>query len=183
VLIALHVLLWIIAILLILFVLVLATPLRLRLSFRSDPGRRSCVDVGPLGGVIGNVRVFDSTRKKAAKKDKAPTKKTRKLKGRRTARAGAVLELPDVVGRMIQTIHVEELAIDGEFGLDDPADTGRIYGQLTPLIYGTSGRVHLQPNFQSACLRGTADAHLRVIPIALLWPLAGFLWRMFGSIK
>lgn len=182
-LIALQVLFWIVVILLIVVVLVLATPLRLQLSYSTDPFSRSRIDARPLGGFVGNIRVFDSTRKKDADKQNAPKIKKREPKARRTARASALLEFPTVIGRMVQAVHVEKLAVDGEFGLNDPADTGCLYGQLTPLIYATGGRVQLRPNFQSMCLRGTADAQLRVIPLALLWPIGGVLWRIFGPFK
>lgn len=183
VLVALNVLFWIIVVLLMLLTLLVCTPLRVDLAFRSDPAVRSCIDVSPFGGAVGRIRVFDTTRKKAAKKKTRDNEKARKKKERSRKKGGALFkgaihDLPHVVGQMIRTIHVETLNVHGEFGLNDPAETGQLYGQLTPLIYGFGGKVSIQPNFHSSCLRGAAKARLRVIPIVFLLPIAGALWRM-----
>jgi len=187
-LVALQILFWIIAVSVALLALALFTPLRVHLSFRSNPVLRSSIDISPFGGAVGQIRVFDSTRKRDAKKRPAARKKTRKKKAPSRNTSGtvsrrAIRDLPNVIGQMVRTVHVENLAINGEFGLNDPADTGQLYGQLTPFIYGAGCKIRVQPNFQSACLRGAVNARFRVIPIALLWPIAGFLWRIRGALK
>lgn len=170
---------WLCGILLAAIVLLLVLPMRLRLSLRTDPAFRSFLVVWPFGGTIFPLRVFDTTRKGKTTPDK-PAKKRRKRSRSGRGRAEALLTLPQTLGRMIRSIHFEELRINGEFGLGDPAETGQLYGQLTPIIYTTGHAITLRPNFDQACLHGRADAQVRVIPIAFLWPIAGFLWRMFG---
>lgn len=65
-----------------------------------------------------------------------------------------------------------------EFGLDDPADTGRLYGTLAPFLVaiGAGGAdVRCQPDFQEACLRGSCGGQIRVRPISLLSVVIGFV--------
>lgn len=178
---ALQILLWVIAILLLIAVLVLITPLQIVLSSRNEPGAQTSVDVHPLGGTVGRYRVFDSLRKRRAKKDVARTKDKHTTK--RRVPPNWLHKIPGVVARVVRAIHVETLVIDGEFGLGDPAETGRLFGQLTPLIYCSGGKVNLRPNFQSACWRGSIEAHLRVIPIAFLWPIIGLFVRVYRPNK
>lgn len=64
-----------------------------------------------------------------------------------------------------------------EFGLDDPADTGRLYGTLAPFLVavGAGGAdVRCQPDFQEACLRGACGGQIRVRPISLVSVVGGF---------
>lgn len=179
---ALHILVWLVAALMAVFVLLLVTPLRLQLSLQRDPALRSSVVAWPFGGSFFPVRVFDSRRKRARPdQPKAARKKTHRH--RRPPRADVISTLPGVIHRTLATLHVEALTIRGEFGLGDPADTGRLYGQLTPLIYAFPGDITVRPNFETTCLSGQANTVIRVIPIAFLWPSAGFLWRMFGPFR
>ncbi len=180
---ALQILLWLIGLILLLLILALVLPLRLRLSFRSDPQSRYHVTVCPFGMRLTGIRVHDSRRRAPEEAQKTPKRKARKKRSRLKARTDAILTLPATLGQMIRAVHIDDLRIDGEFGLGDPADTGQLYGQLTPLIYGSRAQVNLRPNFDMACLRGAADMQLRVIPIVFLWPIAGFLWRMFGPFE
>lgn len=64
------------------------------------------------------------------------------------------------------------------FGLDDPADTGCLYGMLVPALMlvqsRTSGRVAVAPDFERAGLAGRAAAELRIVPLRVLAPVASF---------
>ncbi len=180
---ALMVLSWLIAAFLAIIVLFLALPLRLRLSFQSDPAMRFFIVVWPFGGVFFPLRIFDSTRRQLASAKKKPRKKPDRTRRSRAIRAGAIRQLPTALGQMVSAVHIEKLHIDAEFGLRDPADTGIIYGQLTPLIYAVGGDITLRPNFSAACLRGAAELSGRVIPIVFLWPVVGLLWHAFGPAR
>lgn len=97
--------------------------------------------------------------------------------GRRILRA-----VPDLISGELRRIHIDCLSVDGEFGLADPADTGRLYGYLTPVIYAVPSRrmsVNLRPDFSRACLSGQAEAALHLTPAALAWPVARFAWTVF----
>lgn len=67
------------------------------------------------------------------------------------------------------------------FGLDDPADTGRLYGMLAPaaiLLQSMSrARVLVEPDFERAGVAGRAAGELRIVPLRVLAPLVSFgLW-------
>jgi hypothetical protein len=151
------------------------------MSLQSDPTKRATVLLRPFGGATPSIKVFDSARKAKPKKSR---KKTRKQgKGGKLQRSFVIAEVPALIGRMLRTIRIEVLRLDAEFGLGDPADTGQVYGQLSPLIFASPWQVNLRPDFGATCLRGTAFAQFRVVPIAFAWPLVGFGWRLFGPFR
>lgn len=86
---------------------------------------------------------------------------------------------------MLKPIHVERLAVDGVLGLDDPADTGQLFGVVTAARYALPARgpvsIALQPDFAGPSASGTIEACLRFIPIALVPPVTRFAWRVFGT--
>jgi hypothetical protein len=65
----------------------------------------------------------------------------------------------------------EAFSLHAEFGLDDPADTGRVYGSLVPVLVTANARgldVDCEPNFLRICLAGSCAATLRVVPLSVL---------------
>tara|TARA_R110000803_G_scaffold103884_1_gene171999 strand:- start:1220 stop:1783 length:564 start_codon:yes stop_codon:yes gene_type:complete len=167
-----------------LLVLVLATPVKLHLAFRSRPHQRLAVRARLLGGLTPALGIYDSEAEKPARKARA--RKTKQKKGgmsvsrvRRMAAAG-----PDLLAGLRRPVHVETMALDAEFGLGDPAETGQLFGMLTPLIYAMpqSPAISLavRPNFNERCLRGAADADIRFIPFGFVPPVLRFAWRAFG---
>lgn len=175
---ALQVLGWLGVIVLGLLILLIILPVRIVVSWQSDPARRATVLLRPFGGVFPAISVYDSTRKTTPD---PPARPTRKRRGRgRRMRGNVVGEVTALLRRVLAAIHLDALMLDAEFGLGDPADTGQLFGQLCPLIHATGGHVQLRPRFDGACLHGTALAQFRVTPLALAWPFVGFGWRVFG---
>ena len=182
---ALQFLLWLGVILLCLVVLFVSLPIHVALSWQSDPVMRSIVLLRPFGGAFPPIRVYDSTRKRKEKpaKPKTQAKPERKPERRGrglSARGNLVAEAVTLLRRVFGAIHFDGLHLDAEFGLGDPAETGRVFGQLCPVIYGAGADVRLRPNFDRACFHGSALAQLRVTPLAIAWPFVGFGWRVFG---
>lgn len=182
---ALQVLLWLGVVLLVLIALIVILPVHIALSWQSDPVRRATILLRPFGGVSPAITVFDSTREHPPK---PPRKRPRKHgKARRTwSRApggNVVAEAIMLVRRMLAAIHIDALRGDVEFGLGDPAETGQVYGQLCPLVYGAGANVQLRPNFNAACLRGKCSARVRLTLIGVAWPIVGFGWRVFGPLR
>ncbi len=181
---ALSILLWLLLGLVAVFVLLIALPLHLQVRVQSDTGTRAQVTAKPFGGAFIPLRIYDSQRKAKPKRETKKPKAKRKTRGALTRLdPSAITTLPQTAGRILRTVHITDLDIDGEFGTGDPAETGQIYGQLTPILYGSGLNIRLRPNFDLACLRGTLRAHISVIPIAFAWPMVGLLWRMFGPFK
>ncbi len=182
------VLLWLLAGLLALVLVLLATPMRFRLVVRSAPAMRARVTVAAAGGLLPGIALYDSAR--ASEETAAPPEPGRRKprKSRRSGRTGAgprvgkaaIRLLPDLVRR----IHLDHFIADAAFGFDDPADTGLVFGLATPLLYGTAGHrkieAKLRPDFSGAHFDGTLDTALHITPVALLPPALRFAWRAFG---
>ena len=171
---------------LVLIVAVLATPVVFHAMLGNDPVLTYRVVARPFAGVGPPLRLADSAHPRPKKKKRAKRDKSGKKKGRRFGVRTPVLasEIPRLAAGLLRCVQIEDLTVDAEFGLGDPAETGQIYGFLTPLIYGCGalpgGRLSIRPVFDRACLSGTADLRLSLTPIALVAPLARFGWNVFG---
>ncbi len=174
-----------VVILLVLLGGVLLTPVKLRLYLRSSPKYQFRFEASLFGGTTPYIPIVDSTRRdKRAKK----TPKKRKSKtSRKSGRGGGtrlIKNAPRLLGDILGTFHFDYLNLDADFGLPDPADTGHLYGCMTPFLYGAplpSGvAVSLRPDFNRARFSGVFDAALHITPVALLPPAFRFAWRTFG---
>lgn len=179
-------LLWLVVALLVLLLALVMTPIKVQIRLKTAPKLRFIVIARPFGGLTPALTMTDSGQK-AKPKDKADKKRRKKRKrGGRFAVNGPALitALPDLVSGLLQCFRIESLSLDGEFGLGDPADTGHLYGSLTPFIFGTAGMrntyITLRPNFERRCLSGVAETRLSITPATLVPPILGFAWRVFG---
>ena len=113
----------------------------------------------------------------------ARTSETRRW---RRARMGiAVLRTRGLVRRAQRTaftlfrrIRVRELQARAAFGFDDPADTGMVYGCLSPFLVMADARglrVECRPMFLEFGLRGVLRATVAVRPLAVIGTLVGFV--------
>ena len=182
----LQILLWLVVAVLVMLALLVSLPVYVQVSSQSDPVRRTTISLHPFGGVSPPLRVFDSTRKRKKRTPKPKPKRTDRKTSKRgragglSPRGNIVVEAVTLLRRVLGAFHIDALRVDAEFGLGDPAETGQVFGQLCPVIYGTGANVTLRPNFNEACLRGSAMARIKVTPIAVAWPFVGFGWRVFG---
>ncbi len=174
-------LLWLCLALLAGVVLVVVLPIHVKCLWQSDPAKQASVLLRPLGGVFPAISVYDSTRRTRPKRRKRAEKR-RKDRDRRQFRLRRVdlSDVADLLDRIIYAFHIERLHVDAEFGLGDPADTGQLYGQLTPFIHASGLHLDLRPNFAEICLRGTALLQFRFTLLGLIWPLIRFGWRVMG---
>ena len=88
---------------------------------------------------------------------------------RRTAR---------LVVTLFRQVRFEEICVHTMFGLEDPADTGMVYGFLTPVLAAARARrldVDCRPMFTETGWKGSVRATIRVRPLSLLAVLAVFL--------
>jgi len=68
---------------------------------------------------------------------------------------------------VLRALRPRDVRIRARIGLDDPADTGRLWAVLGPL--GAQLRnVELEPDFREAALRFRAVARVRLVPLRLL---------------
>ena len=166
----------------------LCLPVRLRLYARSEPSRVARVELGLLGGWVPWIAVVDTERprrRKAKRKDRKD-RKLRKTKRKTGGGARMLRALPGLLRGLLAQVRVERFEFDCTFGLGDPAETGRLYGMLAAVRYGTASawgpgaRIALVPDFDRARLDGRADVILSVVPARWLPPLARFGWSVWG---
>ena len=87
---------------------------------------------------------------------------------------------------MRRRVHVRRLRLDARIGLDDPADTGRLWGLLWPMLAlapTSTGSVRVQPDFSGEVLWIDAEGQLWLRPLAVLAAVLAFLaapavWRI-----
>jgi hypothetical protein len=90
--------------------------------------------------------------------------------------------LPGRVGRLALALFrrakLEELHVRTAFGFDNPADTGMVYGLLSPLLMIASSRglnLECRPMFEESGLRGAVSATVQVRPLSVVGALGAFL--------
>ena len=183
---ALQVLLWLGVSLLVLIIFTMITPIHVELSWQNNPAKRATVLLRLFGGVSPAIRVYDSA---APRKPEKPARKRSKRKRRKSGtqswvpHGNILTEVMALLRRVLGAIHIDMLHLDAEVGLGDPAETGQLFGQLCPLIYTSGGHVTLRPNFDRACLQGTALAKFHFSLLGLLWPFLRFGWRVLGPVR
>ncbi|KPQ13748.1 MAG: Protein of unknown function (DUF2953) [Rhodobacteraceae bacterium HLUCCO18] len=112
--------------------------------------------------------------------DRKGARRSRKDRRKRAMPRG----LPDLVLGLLSAFRVRRLRLTGRFGLPDPADTGTLWGCLTPVIYGLSGgerRIDIAPEFSGACLDLTGSGELLIHPLRLLRAGLAFAWANRGA--
>ncbi len=182
------ILLWCVLALLALLVALLVTPVRLRAHLRTSPDLSYRIEARALGGLAPGIPIADSTRPRKAVTPKQKKKPhLRKRRRRMTGGTRMLSAAPELLSGLLRPIHIDHIKIDAEFGLNDPADTGQLYGYLAPLQFGApsgAGRfVSLRPNFERACFVGELDAALHFTPAAFLPPALRFAWHALGAAR
>ncbi len=182
---ALWILLAVLAIPLAFLVTALVTPVQIGCIARSAPTGRLMIVARLFGGLTPPIQIHDSIRQKARKKPPPPRreKKTSRSRQGMTSVRRAIAE-PHLLADLLKPIHIERLAIDADIGFDDPADTGQLYGLLSPLIHSrlpsSAVSIAVRPDFSGSRISGEAIAEVSFIPVAFLPPAVRFGWRVFG---
>ena len=156
---------------------VLATPLWIELSIAREAAWQGSVAVRPLGRFGPRIVLPTSS---GADRQAREVKTRNKHRSRRIP-AGGVRLARDILDR----IKIERLDLDMRFGLEDPAETGHLFGLLAPAVYGVSGAervsLHVEPVFDRAVLAGRSEAVVSVVPMRLVAPVVRFGWRLWVS--
>lgn len=95
---------------------------------------------------------------------------------------------------MIKAIHIASFYVRVRLGLDDPADTGRLWALLGPLSVLLSNlshsKVQLQPDFETEIVYLDSKGHIRIVPLQVIFTIFAFLlspttisalWATFSS--
>lgn len=180
-------LLWVLAALGLLLVAALVLPVRIRLTAGTEPHRRAQIWISALGGVIPPLPAWDSDKRKqeAKPQQKAkarPAGHRDAARNRRLFMAGVRL-IPD----LLREIRLRKLEVDGVLGLDDPADTGAVFGALSPLLYALPSAlpaetaITLRPEFGGRHLEGRLEAEIGLVPARFALPVLRFAWAGYGA--
>lgn len=169
----------------IVLIVAILLPVRLRLRGWLDQDARLRVDVHTFGGVAPAIPVFDTARKarKSPKKPKRPDGKKTAKKGRGTALRGAWQLLVDLAEQM----RIAWIRGEADFGFSDPADTGMVYGALAPIVQIGKHAAHIdlviRPDFHREGISGNIDAAVDLVPVRLVPPVLRFGWTNLRSDK
>jgi hypothetical protein len=113
----------------------------------------------------------------------ADTPKTRRARGRRMAVAvlrtrGLFERVVRLAVALLRRVKFERLQLDTVFGFENPADTGFVYGCLSPVLVMADVRglnIRCRPMFLESGVRGTFRATIRVRPLLVVGPMVAFL--------
>lgn len=161
----------------------LAVPVDVGFEVRRRERTESRVRVRWLWGRVA-IPVPAGGRKAEGKKRKRRARKPGRPSGAR--RALAVLTSPNFPSRVLRLVrgvvtrvHFRTLECSARLGLDDPADTGRLWGLLGPvsalLALPRSARIELAPEFGGARFHLDARGEARVVPGAVILTVLAFL--------
>ena len=117
--------------------------------------------------------------------DARPAETAKERRRRRRRMAVAVLRTRGLSERVVQfalallrRVTLERLQLDAMFGFENPADTGFVYGCLSPVLVMADVRglsIRCRPMFLESGLRGAFRATIRVRPLLVLGPIVAFL--------
>ena len=181
---------------LVILILLLAIPVNLVYALKKDGGWRGRIIVYWMFGLV-HVSLRPRRERKRLREDRRPRT------GRRTLSRGkylvkrrhaffAVLRTPGFMRRLIyllrdllQSSRPRRVRIQFVIGMDDPADTGRVWGALAPLrfLFGrkTIGResnvsIELTPDFSGARFKGYSCASVQFVPLKMIALVLGFFF-------
>lgn len=177
---------WILLALLAGLLALLAVPLELAFSVRRHGGRRE--GRGSLRWLFGLVRVrLGGPGERVRAGPGRPA--ARRPRARRPRRGGGgarrMLALVQVEGfgsrllrlarDLFRRIRIQELSLRIRLGLDDPADTGRLWAVVGPLaMLPGLRRVAIEPEFAAETCELDGRGRIRIVPLRLLSVLLRF---------
>ena len=95
---------------------------------------------------------------------------------------------------MIKAIHIASFYLRLRLGLDDPADTGRLWALLGPLSVFlanfSNSKVQLQPDFETEIVYLESNGRIRIVPLQVIFTIFAFLlspttisalWTVFST--
>lgn len=150
---------------------IVSTPMLLSLSAETAPRPRLAARARLLGGASAPIRLYDSARprRRAAAKPSEASERADQWSAarmRRVVEAAAAL-----LADLLRLMRLHRLDLDAEIGMEDPADTGQLYGFLSALARAGSCAetlsLSVRPVFDGPRLSGRAEAEVSFTPIVL----------------
>lgn len=171
------------AALLVLLVAAVLLPWHLRLEGRTrPPGLRAELHLlaGRAPGIPlkrRKARRDKATKRKKPAEDRPPSRKPSGAD--RLRRLRRLHGFGPLLSGIVAAFRIKQVDLRGRVGLPDPADTGLVWGQLTPLIYGLDGpmrHIRIAPEFSGACFDLTARGEIAFLPWRLIGAVTRFAW-------
>ena len=165
--------------------ILLAIPVELAFSVQRREGRQE--GRGTISWLFGLVRLqLGKSKGRAESKLLRPKAKRRQPKRSGARRIWAVVRIEGFGWRvlrlardLIRRFHIFEISLNVRLGLDDPADTGRLWAVVGPLAAMLTlppvACVAIEPEFSTETLEIDGKGHIRIIPIQLLFVILVFL--------
>lgn len=177
--------------LLLIVAIVVATPAHLRLVAEVGEHSGFRAEVRTLWGLSPRLKLEGggggaASERPRRRRRRAKRKRTGKKRGGMSAeRVLRVLNaVPEALSTALRRVRIDRLRLRAVFGFDDPADTGQVFGLLTPLVYGLPWErvdIGVEPDFDGRRFDGSAEISLHFTPIAVAWPvlrLGMMVWRL-----
>ena len=167
-----------------LLLLLLSIPVDLAFSFERGQKFRARARIGWLFGLVGK-NIDEGTKQHKEGKSSRKARLKKPGKGGANFRTLVSLVRSGILGdilrfgrRILSTGKVRHLSLRLRFGLDDPAETGVLWGALAPVAgYADSlrpGTLALEPDFSGAQFSGQGGVSMRIVPLSLLPPILLF---------
>jgi hypothetical protein len=174
----------VVAVVLFLVVVLVATPVHLRLVAEAGERFKFRTEVMAFWGLGPKLTFRSGQGMGEADLDIAAPPRRPKKRGKPHRKRRQAIEpgqafrlltsLPDAVLTGLGRIHFDRVNLEAVFGFDDPAETGEFFGRLTPFVYGLPQDrcdVCLRPDFDRARFEGSAEVALHATPLMLVWPI------------
>ena len=154
----------------------LAIPLHLSFTLQRHEGRH--MGSGTLGWLFGTVQIPIHPRARA-KRALPKISTVKRERGGGTRRVVSMLQTKGFGRRalklardLLRHTQVQTLDLDIRLGLDDPADTGRLWGVVGPLAallpLPPVARIAITPDFAAEVLEVEGQGQIRIIPLQWL---------------
>lgn len=170
--------------------LALSIPIEITFDIKTHGDTKARVRVGWLFGLVGkdiSQRKKKVSRKKAEKIKKTPRKKRKRgLKPfisvlRTKGLPAGILKL---ARKMLSCLRIRQLDVDLRVGLDDPSDTGMMYGVLWPAFVTLGSfcpiRFRVEPAFDEPVLDLSLQGRVRLFPAQVSGLLLRFVFSLTG---
>jgi hypothetical protein len=194
-------------IIIVLLVAILAIPFEVIFKVQRDQEMKSDIAIRWLFGVVRFPVVKEPSEKPAAKARKTKKKTQKKPK----SKTGSVnfeavknlflnakfrYRLIRFVKDIFKSIRIASFYLRIRLGLDDPADTGRLWAYLGPVAVYLSNvsntTIQLEPEFQLETFNYDGSGKIRIVPLQVIFTVLAFilspitihaLWQMNKTAK
>jgi hypothetical protein len=188
----------------VLLVVILAIPFEVIFKVQRNQETQSDIAIRWLFGVVRfpvakepseKVAARKTNKKKAQKKPKTKQANFRAIKNL-FLNARFRYRLIKFIKDIFKSIHIASFYLRIRLGLDDPADTGRLWAYLGPAVVYLSNAsntaIQLEPDFQLETFNYDGSGKIRIVPLQVIFTVLAFilspvtihaLWQMNKSAK